>query len=195
MRASWRSTRTSFPSGFGAEQRRSGFLIASTKNQELRQGYAAQMLDEVRHTQLETGLRRYYLKNYHDPAGFDIGQQALGNHPVGTMARASFQSFNTGDPIEVVMCLNVVLETAYTNPLVVALPQVAVANGDRALASTFLSIQSDESRHMANGYGTLMCVLQEPDNIPFLQESLERHFWHQHQTMDTLVGVCVGRRS
>jgi methane monooxygenase component A alpha chain/propane monooxygenase large subunit len=166
-----------------------GFLITSVQNQELRQGYAAQMLDEIRHTQLETALRRYYLKNYHDPAGFDIGQRALGNHPIGTLARASFQPFNTGDPIEVAMCLNVVLETAYTNPLVVALPQVAVANGDHALATTFLSIQSDESRHMANGYGTLMCCVTQPDNIAFLNESLERHFWHQHMSMDTLVGV------
>lgn len=166
-----------------------GFLIHSVQNQELRQGYAGQMLDEVRHTQLEVALRRYYLKNYHDPAGFDIGQKALGNHPIGTLARASFLPFNTGDPIEVSMCLNVVLETAYTNPLVVALPQVAVANGDEALATTFLSIQSDEARHMANGYGTLMCAVQEPDNIPFLQEALDRHFWHQHMSMDTLVGV------
>lgn len=166
-----------------------GFLVSSVKNQELRQGFAAQMMDEVRHTQLETQLRRFYLKNYYDPAGFDIGQKALGNHPTGTLARASFQPFNTGDPVEVSMCLNVVLETAYTNPLVVALPQVALANGDQALPTTFLSIQSDESRHMANGYGMLMCVAQEPDNIPFLQEALERHFWHQHMSMDTLVGV------
>ncbi|WP_239591536.1 methane monooxygenase [Mycolicibacterium tusciae] len=167
----------------------SGFLIASMKNQELRQGYAGQMLDEVRHTQIEVALRKYYLKNYHDPAGFDIGQIGLGNHPVGTLARASFQPFNTGDPVEVSMCMNIVLETAYTNPLVVALPQVAAVNGEHAMPTAFLSIQSDESRHMANGYGTLMSVIQEHDNLPFLQESLDRHFWHQHQSMDTLVGV------
>jgi methane monooxygenase component A alpha chain/propane monooxygenase large subunit len=167
-----------------------GFLISSVKNQELRQGYLGQMLDEVRHTQLEVGLRKYYLRNYHDPAGFDIGQQALGSHPIGTLARASFQPFNTGDPIEVSMCLNVVLETAYTNPLVVALPQVAACNGDQAMPTAFLSIQSDESRHMANGYGTLMCCIQEPENVPFMQEALERHFWHQHMSMDTLVGVA-----
>ena len=47
----------------------------------------------------------------------------------GMLARASFQPFNTGDPVEVSMCLNVVLETAYTNPLVVALPQVGGAEG------------------------------------------------------------------
>ena len=45
---------------------------------------------------------------------------------------------------------------------------------------------------MANGYGMLMCVVQEPDNVPFLQESLERHFWHQHMSMDTLVGRGLG---
>jgi alkene monooxygenase alpha subunit len=43
---------------------------------------------------------------------------------------------------------------------------------------------------MANGYGTLMCTIQEPDNVPYSQEALERHFWHQHMSMDTLVGVA-----
>ena len=166
-----------------------GFLISAVQNQELRQGYAGQMLDEVRHCQLDAGLRRYYMKNYYDPAGFDIGQRALGNHPVGTMARAAFQPFNTGDPVEVAISLNVVFEAAYANPLLLSLPQVALANGDHSLASTFLSIHSDEHRHLANGYGVLMCVVQEPSNIPFLQEALNRHFWHQHQLMDTLMGV------
>lgn len=166
-----------------------GLLVAAVENQELRQGYASQMLDEVRHAQLDAGLRRYYLKNYYDPAGFDIGQKALGNHPVGTMARAAFLTFNTGDPVDVAMSLNVVFETAYANPLLAALPQVASLNGDHSLTSTFLSIQSDEGRHVANGYGMLACVVQEPSNLPSLQESLNRHFWHQHQFIDTLLGV------
>jgi methane monooxygenase component A alpha chain/propane monooxygenase large subunit len=42
---------------------------------------------------------------------------------------------------------------------------------------------------MANGYGTLMCCVQEPDNVPFMNEALERHFWHQHMALDTVVGV------
>ena len=51
-----------------------------------------------------------------------------------------------------------------------------------------LSIQSDEARHMANGYGSVMALLAEEDNLPLLNESLERHFWHSHKTLDALVG-------
>jgi len=165
-----------------------GFLISSVKNQELRQGYLGQMLDEVRHTQLEVGLRKYYLKNYHDPAGFDIGQKGLFQHPAGLVSIGEFQHFNVGDPLDCMIDLNIVIETAFTNILLVATPQVAVRNGDHALASVMLSIQSDEARHMANGYGSLMQLVGEPDNIPMINESLERHFWHSHKALDAAVG-------
>jgi len=163
-------------------------LIASVQNQEARQGYQAQMMDEIRHTQLETALRNYYCKHYEDPAGYDIGQKALYSSPGGIVGVSAFLHFNTGDPIECAMHLNVVLETAYTNILVVAIPQVAVANGEDAMASTFLSIQSDESRHMANGYGTLMNVIQDPANIPHANKALERYFWINHRQLDALTG-------
>ena len=165
-----------------------GGIIASVQNQELRQGYAAQMLDEIRHTQLEMALREYYVKHWQDPAGWDIAQKALYQHPGGLVSISVFQNFNTGDPIECIVNLNICIETAFTNILLVATPQVAVANGDHALASTFLSIQSDEARHMANGYGSLMAVLQHEDNVPKINEALERHFWHSHKALDALVG-------
>ena len=78
--------------------------------------------------------------------------------------------------------------TAFTKILLVAPPQVAVANGDHALATTFLSIQSDEARHMANGYGSIMAVLEDENNVPALNRALERHFWHSHKALDALVG-------
>jgi 1,2-phenylacetyl-CoA epoxidase catalytic subunit len=165
-----------------------GGIIASVQNQEIRQGYQAQMMDEIRHTQLETALRHYYVKHWEDPAGYDMGQKALYELPAGLIGVSAFLHFNTGDPIDCVMHLNVVLETAYTNILVVAVPQVAVANGENALASTFLSIQSDEARHMANGYGTLMAVLQDENNIPDCNRALERYFWINHRQLDALVG-------
>ncbi len=34
-----------------------------------------------------------------------------------------------------------------------------------------LSIQSDEARHMANGYGSVMALLADEDNLPSLNES------------------------
>ncbi len=168
-----------------------GLLVSSIQNQELRQGYVAQMLDEVRHVQIQAGLRRHYVHHYRDPAGFDIGQAALGKHPVGQIARSAFGGFSSGDPIDIVICLNVVLETAFTNAFTMAMPEVGLANGDQALSTVMLSVQSDESRHMANGYGTLMCVLQDGRNVEHLQRSLDRHFWHQHMALDTLVGVVT----
>ena len=165
-----------------------GGIIASVQNQEIRQGYQAQMMDEIRHAQLETALRHYYLKHWEDPAGYDIGQKALYELPGGLIGVSAFLHFNTGDPIDCVIHLNVVLETAYTNILVVAIPQVAVVNGEDALASTFLSIQSDESRHMANGYGTLMAVLQDESNVPHANKAFERYFWLNHRQLDALTG-------
>jgi hypothetical protein len=165
-----------------------GGIIASVQNQEIRQGYQAQMLDEIRHTQLEMALREYYVRHAPDPAGWDISQKAIHQHPGGLVSIGEFQHFNTGDPIDCVIDLNVITETAFTNILLVAAPQVAVMNGDHALASTFLSIQSDESRHMANGYGTLLAVLSDHRNIPFVNEAIERHFWHAHKGLDALVG-------
>lgn len=165
-----------------------GMLISSVQNQEIRMGYQAQMMDEIRHTQLEMALRNYYVKHWQDPAGYDIGQKALYELPAGLIGVSAFTHFNTGDPIDCIIHLNVVLETAYTNILVVATPQVAVANGEDALASTFLSIQSDEARHMANGYGSLMAVVGEERNIPRVNDALERFFWTNHRQLDALVG-------
>ncbi len=165
-----------------------GMLISSVPNQEIRQGYQAQMMDEMRHAQLEMALRHYYVKHAPDPAGFDIGQKALYELPGGLIGVGAFAQFNCGDPIDAIINLNVVLETAYTNPLLVATPQIAVANGDDALATTFLSIQSDEARHMANGYGSLMAVLSVEQNIPLVNEALERSFWIGHRQFDALSG-------
>lgn len=167
-----------------------GMIISAVENQELRQGYAAQMLDEVRHAQLEMTLRNYYAKHWCDPSGFDIGQRGLYQHPAGLVSIGEFQHFNTGDPLDVIIDLNIVAETAFTNILLVATPQVAVANGDNAMASVFLSIQSDEARHMANGYGSVMALLENEDNLPLLNQSLDRHFWHAHKALDNAVGWC-----
>lgn len=165
-----------------------GGIISAVQNQEIRQGYQAQMLDEIRHTQLEMALREYYVRHSPDPAGWDISQRAIHQHPGGLVSIGQFQHFNTGDPIDCVIDLNVVIETAFTNILLVAAPQTAVLNGDHALATTFLSIQSDEARHMANGYGTLLAVLSDDRNVPRINQSLERHFWHAHKGLDALVG-------
>ena len=54
-----------------------GGIIASVQNQEIRQGYQAQMLDEIRHTQLEMALREYYVRHSPRPGG--LGHLAEGD--------------------------------------------------------------------------------------------------------------------
>ena len=57
---------------------------------------------------------------------------------------------------------------------------------DTVLPSLFLSIQSDESRHMANGYATLAACLSDDRNLEFLQQDLEEALWRGHRFVDTL---------
>ncbi|GAQ35500.1 methane monooxygenase component A alpha chain [Mycobacterium pseudoshottsii JCM 15466] len=163
-------------------------LIDTVENPELRQGYLAQMIDEVRHTNQEAYLMRYFAKHAPDPAGFNSGFEMRANDPIGRPARAVFEAFMNDDPITNSLNLQVVAETAYTNPLFVSLTEVAAANGDQATPSVFLSVQSDEARHMANGYATLAAVLSEPDNLPMLQEDFDTAFWRQHAFIDNFLG-------
>lgn len=168
-----------------------GMLITAIDNQELRQGYLAQMLDEVRHAQQLMYLNRYFMKHYRDPAGFDNPCGYSGNTLIGTAARAAAETFIAGDPIECSMVLQVAGESAFTNPIFVGFPQAAAAQGEFAVPTVFLSIQSDESRHMANGYSTLCTMLGEDENIPFLQEDIEVGFWRIHRFVDPALSYLV----
>jgi hypothetical protein len=168
-----------------------GLLISAVDNEELRNGYLAQMLDEVRHVQQEMYLGRYYMKHYSDPAGFDISQKGFGSQFLASAGRAFFETFIAGDPIECSISLQVVGETAFTNPLFVAFPNTAAANGDHATPSVFLSIQSDEARHMANGYATLVTVLSDDRNLPLIQEALDKYFWRGHVFIDAFLGTLT----
>ncbi|MGE0680418.1 MAG: aromatic/alkene/methane monooxygenase hydroxylase/oxygenase subunit alpha [Candidatus Binatia bacterium] len=168
-----------------------GLLISAVDNEELRNGYLMQMLDEVRHVQQEMYLGRYYMKHYHDPAGFDISQKGFGSHFLASAGRAFFETFIAGDPIECSISLQVVGETAFTNPLFVAFPNTAAANGDQATPTVFLSIQSDEARHMANGYATLVTVLSDDRNLPLIQEALDKYFWRGHIFIDAFLGTLT----
>jgi hypothetical protein len=166
-----------------------GQLIDTIDNAELRQGYMAQMLDEVRHTNQEMYLVRYFAKHAADPEGFSQAMKLKGTNMFNRAGRAALENFFVGDPIEGALNLQVVAETAYTNPIFVAMTEVAALNGDQATPSVFLSIQSDEARHMANGYSTLAAVVSEPDNLPQLQADFDRAFWRQHAFLDPFLGV------
>lgn len=166
-----------------------GQLVDTVDNAELRQGYMAQMIDEIRHTNQEIYLNRYYAKHAADPEGFHIGLKARGINLFGVAGRAALEAFFVGDPIEGALNLQVVAETAYTNPIFVTLTEVAAANGDNVTPSVFLSIQSDEARHMANGYSTLAAVVSNEDNLKYLQDDFDRAFWRQHAFLDPFLGT------
>jgi hypothetical protein len=152
-------------------------LIESIDNPELRQGYMAQMLDEVRHVQAESWLARYYAKHYHDPAGFNNGPKLREWHPFLMSVKASLQTFLANDPILCALAVQVVAETGYTNLLFPALTELAALSGDTVTPGMFLSIQSDEGRHMANGYGTMAAIISDDRNLEFLQEDLDEATW------------------
>jgi YHS domain-containing protein len=162
----------------------------AVQNSELRQGYLAQELDEVRHVQAETWLNRYYAKHYADPAGFNVGAQCREWNPIMMPLRAAASNFIAGDPVQGCLNLQVVIETAYTNALFVAMTEVAAQSGDQVLPSLFLSIQSDEGRHMANGYATLSAILTDDRNLPLLQQDLDEAFWRQHHAFDVALGLA-----
>ncbi len=166
-----------------------GQLVDTIENAELRQGYMAQMLDEVRHTNQEAYLVRYFAKHAADPEGYAQGFKLRGTNLFNRAGRSALENFFVGDPIEGALNLQVVAETAYTNPVFVALTEVAAVNGDQATPSVFLSIQSDEARHMANGYSTLAAAVSNPDNLPHLRKDLNRAFWRQHAFLDPFLGV------
>jgi propane monooxygenase large subunit len=45
-------------------------------------------------------------------------------------------------------------------------------------------VQSDEARHISNGYATLLTVLQEDENAPLIERDLAQAWWINHAYLD-----------
>ena len=159
-------------------------LIDAVPNNELRNGYHVQFVDEIRHTGLQMSLARWYAKHVPDPAGWNLGPKGLAHDPASRQALNMLSHFMVGDPVQCAFTLQVVAETAFTNLAFVALPDVGARNGDFTLPTTYLSVQSDEARHISNGYATLLTVLQEPDNAPLIERDLQQAWWINHAYLD-----------
>ena len=160
--------------------------------EDLRTGFTMQMVDEFRHSTIQMNLKKWYMENYIDPAGFDITEEAFGKCYATTIGRQFGEGFITGDAITAAnIYLTVVAETAFTNTLFVAMPSEAARNGDYALPTVFLSVQSDESRHIGNGHSLLMAMLKEPDNHLLLERDLRYAFWQNHAIVDAAIGTFI----
>ena len=167
-------------------------LFRTVPNPELHNGQAIQMIDEVRHSTIQQNLKRLYMNNYIDPAGFNNSLRNFQNDYCGTIGRQFAEGFITGDAITAAsIYLTIVAETAFTNTLFVAMPAEAAANGDYLLPTVFHSVQSDESRHISNGYATLLMALSDEGNHQLLERDLRYAWWNNHRVVDAAIGTFI----
>jgi methane monooxygenase component A alpha chain len=168
----------------------SAALFDSVTSAEQRNGYLAQVEDEVRHTNQLGYMSNYFASQYCDPSGFtDLRKTRFGSPLFGPDRNTIVDQFCAGDPVQMSLNLQLVAEAAFTNPLIVAMTEYAAANGDEITPTIFLSIESDELRHMANGYQTVVSVVGDPDNMRYLQTDLENAFWIQHKFLTPFIGA------
>jgi hypothetical protein len=52
-------------------------------------------------------------------------------------------------------------------------------------------VQSDEARHISNGYATMLTVLQKEENIPLIERDLQQAWWIVHAFADPFVGSIM----
>src|SRR5947209_1053317 len=166
-------------------------LMSAVPNNELRNGYHVQFVDEIRHTGMQMALARWYAKNVPDPAGWNLGPKGFTNSVLTNPGLNMLSHFIVGDPIQCAFTLQVVAETAFTNVVFVALPDVAARNGDFTLPTTYLSVQSDAARHISNGYATLLTVLQADHNAPLIERELQQAWWINHAFLDVFAGAAM----
>lgn len=160
--------------------RQMGRMARSVAPTELRQGYMMQALDEMRHTQLELGVIRDHMRTWSDPAGYDIALYGSGTNVGSSIFRALFEDTLTSDPVETALAVQIFTETSDSNMFFVGMTTAATVSNDPVLASTMLTIQSDESRHMANGWATLVTLLDDDRNLPMVQDVLDKWSWRSH---------------
>jgi len=175
----------------GCAGRVMSMLMDTVPNHELLNGYHVQFLDELRHIGMQQSLARWYTKNAPEPEGWAMGAKYYTGSPLTKAGYNMGTNTIVGDPVHAGLTMMGVLETAFTNIAFVALPDVAVRNGDFTLPTTYSSAQSDEARHISNGYATLMTLLQEDSNIPLIQQDLAAGWWSTHAFIDPFAGVLM----
>jgi propane monooxygenase large subunit len=166
--------------------------INAVPSPEVHNGLAVQMIDEIRHSTIQMNLKRLYMHHYIDPAGFDIGGRTFASAFAGSVGRQFGEGFISGDAITAAnVYLTIVAETAFTNVLFVAMPAEAAANGDYLMPTVFHSVQSDESRHISNGYSIILMALADERNRDLLERDLRYTWWNNHSIVDATVGTFI----
>ena len=164
-------------------------LMDAVPNNELRNGYHVQFVDEIRHTGMQMSLARWYAKHSPDPAGLEHrasrpsratrSPRAGAEHALATSWSATRSSARS-------RCRSSPRRRSPTSRSS-RCPTSAARNGDFALPTTYLSVQSDEARHISNGYATLLTVLQDDRNAPLIERDLQQAWWINHAYLDTVL--------
>jgi methane monooxygenase component A alpha chain len=164
-------------------------LWDSATASEQKNGYLAQTMDEIRHTHQCGFVNYYFSKHYHDPAGHNDARRTRSIGPLWKgMKRVFADGFISGDAVECSVSLQLVGEACFTNPLIVAVTEWASANGDEVTPTVFLSIETDELRHMANGYQTIVSIANDPAAQKYLNTDLNNAFWTQQKFFTPALG-------
>ncbi|MEE9356126.1 MAG: methane monooxygenase [Methylococcaceae bacterium] len=170
----------------------SALLWDAAQSPEQKNGYLAQVIDEIRHVNQAAYVSYYYSKHYYDPAGFTNMRRYRAISPLFPGVKRAFgEGFLAGDAVESSINLQLVAEACFTNPLIVAMTEWAAANGDEITPTIFLSIETDELRHMANGYQTIVSIIEDPESAKYLQTDLENAFWTQTKFFTPFVGTAL----
>ena len=175
----------------GCAGRVMSMLMDTVPNDELLNGYHVQFVDELRHIGMQQSLGRWYAKNAPEPEGWAMGAKYYTGSPLTKAGYNMGTHSIVGDPVHCGLTMMAVLETAFTNIAFVALPDVGLRNGDFALPTTYSSAQSDEARHISNGYATVLTLLQEQSNIPLIQQDLASGWWSTHAFIDPFAGTLI----
>ena len=168
-------------------------LFRTVPNPELHNGQAIQMIDEVTALDDPAEPQAPVHEQLHRPGRLQQQPaQASRTTTAGTIGRQFAEGFITGDAITAAsIYLTIVAETAFTNTLFVAMPAEAAANGDYLLPTVFHSVQSDESRHISNGYATLLMALADEGNHQLLERDLRYAWWNNHRVVDAAIGTFI----
>jgi phenol hydroxylase P3 protein len=152
-----------------------------------------QAMDERRHAEETIFQARDYAK-YHKN-GFLLPRDRMAffeRHWYLQGGRSFFEDLITTDPIEAIIGTNLVFETAFTNLLFIAAPAAGVANGDFGFGQAHLTIQSDETRHMALGQAVARTLLQGDErNLEHIQDWVDKWFWRCHRLLQGVVGPAL----
>lgn len=120
----------------------------------------AQVIDEIRHAAIERKTALKLAEGHPDHIIY------LDRHWKNGWTIQVFRSYFEEvcalakvDPLQTLLALSFHIEVGISNTIFAALPESVTRANDFSTAQTFMSVQSDETRHMALGYNTFRYVL------------------------------------